>query len=286
MKLPHMGLRLALPLATFAAASALLAGASPAASAAGTGWIRCAHLSPNTPAVDVYLYSFGNPNAEMVLNHVRYGDVSSYMAIASGQYTVAMRMAGMAPGSPPVLSTSLDVAPGGAYTVAGLGPHSGLRLQVLMDRTTAPPGRALVRVIQASLHEHRVTVTDGSLVLARHLPFSRVTGYRSVPPGSRTVRVAGTSAKASQRVRLSADTIHTLVVLDQSSGLAVDSLEDAAGSHVMPVGSAGTGLGGAAPSAPHSSPAPWLLSLAGGVMLVAAGAIRLHRIRSGASHLP
>ena len=39
----------------------LAVSAAPAASAAsssGVGWIRLAHLSPNTPAVDVYLYSF------------------------------------------------------------------------------------------------------------------------------------------------------------------------------------------------------------------------------------
>ena len=47
------------------ATSALLLGIPAAATAyassatTGTGWIRLAHLSPNTPAVDVYLYSYG-----------------------------------------------------------------------------------------------------------------------------------------------------------------------------------------------------------------------------------
>ena len=60
------------------AASTLLLGVPAAAAsaassaAAGTGWIRLAHLSPNTPAVDVYLYSFGNSNAKIVLRHVAY----------------------------------------------------------------------------------------------------------------------------------------------------------------------------------------------------------------------
>ena len=52
-------------------AVAAVAFAAPAASAsAGHGWLRLAHLSPNTPAVDVYLYSFGNPDAQIVLKHV------------------------------------------------------------------------------------------------------------------------------------------------------------------------------------------------------------------------
>src|ERR1700758_5745833 len=86
----------------------------------GSGWIRLAHLSPNTPAVDVYLYSFGDPTAELVLHHVGYGVVSPYESLAAGDYSVAMRAAGAVDTSKPVLSTSLTVAPGGAYTVARL----------------------------------------------------------------------------------------------------------------------------------------------------------------------
>jgi len=282
MMLSRRALRLATPFAVFFLASGLLIGASSAASASGTGWVRCAHLSPNTPAVDVYLYSFGNTKAAIVLKHVAYGDVSSYMAVASGQYTVAMRAAGAAATSSPVLSTSVRVSTGASYTVAGLGPASGLRLQVLADRMTSPPGQALVRVIQASLQQHKVTVTEGGRVLARQLAFASVTGYRAVSPGEHTVRVAGGTDHAARRLRLSADTIHTLVVLDASKGLRVDSLEDAAGSHAMPVGAAGTGLGGAAPRAPRSSAPLWLVGMAGGGLLAAAGAVRLRRIRGDA----
>src|ERR1700685_23114 len=69
-----------------------LAVAAPSASAStGVGWITLAHLSPNTPAVDVYLYSFGNSNAMIVLRHVSYGTVSPFSQVAAGDYTVAMR---------------------------------------------------------------------------------------------------------------------------------------------------------------------------------------------------
>ena len=81
------------------AASTLLLGVPAAAAsaassaAAGTGWIRLAHLSPNTPPVDVYLYSFGNSDAKIVLHHVAYGEVSPYEAVTAGDYSVAMRAA-------------------------------------------------------------------------------------------------------------------------------------------------------------------------------------------------
>ena len=142
------------------AGPATAAGAAPAA--AGTGWVRCAHLSPNTPAVDVYMYSFGDPKAMMVLKHVSYGAVSEYMKVKAGEYTAAMRPAGArAPASKPVLSANIMVHAGHAYTVAGMGPAKGLRLQVLDDALTTPKGKSLVRVIQASLKEHHVTVKAG-----------------------------------------------------------------------------------------------------------------------------
>ena len=129
------------------ATSALLLGIPAAATAyassatTGTGWIRLAHLSPNTPAVDVYLYSFGNSNAMIVLHHVAYGTVSPYETVQAGDYSVAMRGAGASATSQPVLSTSVTISAGHAYTVAGMGPESGLRLQVLDDELTTPPGK-------------------------------------------------------------------------------------------------------------------------------------------------
>ena len=155
------------------AVPATAAAAAPAAS--GYGWIRLAHLSPNTPAVDVYLYSYGMPNAMIVLHHVSYGTVSPYEKVASGEYTVAMRAAGAAPSSTPVLSSNLMVHAGHAYTVAGMGPEKELRLQVLDDQLSTPRGKALVRVIQASLTQHRVTVRSGQAVLASDLAFASVT---------------------------------------------------------------------------------------------------------------
>jgi Domain of unknown function (DUF4397) len=295
MKLPRTALRFVMPVAMLSLAPGFLAAAPSVASAStasqGTGWIRLAHLSPNTPAVDVYLYSFGDPSAHIVLKHVGYGAVSPYEPVTGGSYSVAMRPAGASPSSSPVLSASVRVASGSAYTVAGLGPASGLRLQVLSDKLTSPPGRALVRVIQASLKEHNVTVTDGKVVLAPQLAFATVTGYRTVSPGQQHVRVAGASDKVTQSVDLSADTIHTLVVLDGKRGLKLDSLEDAAGNQVMPVGGAGTGLGGAAGSAhggtspSRGSTGPWALGIAAGILFALAGALRLHRIRAAAGRV-
>src|SRR5260370_8136568 len=84
--------------------------ASPASTAAPpTGWLRLAHLSPNTPPVDVYLYSLGNSHARVVLHHVSYGTVSPYLRAAAGVYPVAMRPAGAPATPPPALPTPLHL---------------------------------------------------------------------------------------------------------------------------------------------------------------------------------
>ncbi len=246
--------------------------------AQGVGWLRLAHLSPNTPPVDVYLYSFGNPNAHVVLRHVSYGTVSPYLTVASGEYTVAMRSVGSAATSAPVLSTSVQVAAGRAYTVAGMGPASGLRLQICKDALATPPGLALVRVIQASLLQHQVTSTIGTDVVARKQAFATVTPYQAISPGMRAVHASAASANAWRNVKLSAGTIHTLLVLDGPRGLEISDLEDAAGSHVIPAVAPATGLGGTAPR-PGSSPALWLVTAAAGLLLTLAGARRAYRLR-------
>src|SRR5215467_355388 len=250
--------------------------ASASAATAGTGWIRLAHLSPNTPAVDVYLYSFGDSSAELVLHHVAYGDTSPYETLAAGEYTVAMRAAGAAPTTKPALSASLTVEARHSYTVAGLGPESGLRLAVLDDQLTPPDGKALVRVIQASLHDHAVTVSYGGIALATSLAFGSVTAYKSVDPETVTVHVAGSSDNTSTAITVAAGTVHTLVVLDGANGLTIDNLGDAAGSAVPPAGGAATGFGGTAPHVP--SPLPWLILVAAGSLVTVVGGLGLRRL--------
>jgi Domain of unknown function (DUF4397) len=264
-------------------AAGTAAAASASSMSSGTGWVRCAHLSPNTAPVDIYLYSFGDPKAMDVLRHVPYGEVGMYMKMPAGEYTAAIRKAGAPAGTVPVLSANLMVHAGHAYTVAVIGPANALRLQGLTDRLTTPHGKSMVRVIQASLKEPHVTVRAGSATLASNLAFASVTPYGADKPGQWMLHAAGGSETWSGNVKLTAGTIHTLVVLDSPSGLKVADLMDAAGSAMMPEGGVDTGLGGTAPG-PAPSPLPWLAGLASGLLLAAAAAIRLRRSRAVARH--
>ena len=284
-----MTLRLVRTLGWLAVVPVLLAGVvawavavSPAASAAPMaapdGWVRIAHLSPQAPAMDIYLYPFGDPARPTVLKDVAYGDVSAYMALAPGQYTVAMRGFDAPASSQPALVSSFMVSAQTAYTVAALGPDPGLKVDVLKDQMSSLSGTTLVRVLQASLKEDQVTVSSGSSVLARGLALGQVTPYTAVAAGERTVKMAGRGGDTAMSLTLTTDTVHTIVVLDGPSGLKADDLTDAVGIGAMPAGGAGTGLGGTAVR-PAASLTPWLLTVAAGALLVAAGTIGIGRSR-------
>jgi Domain of unknown function (DUF4397) len=271
------GRRAARTLAALACVLAAVGVAGPASAAgSGSGWLRLAHLSPNTPPVDVYLYSFGNPRAFIVLHHVAYGTVSPYQRVATGDYTVAMRSLGAAPTSKPVLSATVDVVAGNAYTVAGMGPFTALRLEVMRDRLNTPPGKALVRVIEASLRQDRATVTIGGDRVTYGLAFGKSTGYEAVAPGAWTMRATGPTQDASARIRLAAGSIRTVVLLDEPGRLALHTLTDAVGSTRAPRGGAATGLGGTA-ARPGPSLLPWLAILALGLAVFFFGASRRRR---------
>jgi hypothetical protein len=198
-----------------------------------------------------------------------------------------MRPVGASAASPPSVSTSFMVSAGTNYTVASIGSASIRKLEVLTDQTAGQAGgQALVRVIQASVKQPKVTVSVGADTLARQLAFGSATSYQAVEPGTPTVTFAAPGGRAAKAVTLPAGSVHTIVVLDEASGskLKIDNLTDAAGSlQSAPKGGAATGMGGTAPGA-GGGPGlvPWLATLAGGLLLAVAGGLGLRRSRRAA----
>lgn len=270
-----------LAVAVLAALPLALATSPTAATSAPTiGWVRLAHLSPDTPSVDVYLYAFGEPQAQVVLEHVGYGALSPYQRLDPGRYTVAMRGDGADPDSPPVISTTVDVGAGEAFTVAGMGRTASLKIQILADELSTPPGMATLRVIQASLQSPQVDVTSDDGTIAQGLRFPAFTSYEPVAPGATTLRVEGASSQASLLVAFEPASIHTLVVLDQPSGdLRLLDLVDASGTTKTPIGGVNTGGGGTAPGQSPALPAVTLWLVATVLCAAFVGAVAVATVR-------
>ena len=76
-----------------------------------------------------------------------------------GSYAVSVRPAGTPVSEPPVLSLTVELEAGQAYTVAGLGTKDEPRLERLVDDLTPPAdGSANVRLLPASLAAPTVDV--------------------------------------------------------------------------------------------------------------------------------
>lgn len=247
-----------------AASSAL----APAAAAASEeeGLFRLAHLSPDTPAGDVYVDSVSDPDVQLTFPGVEYGMVSDYQEVPAGTYTISMLPVGSPPDAPPILSATVDVAPGSARTVAGLGTFADLGLDVLEDDLTLPPAdQARVRVIAAAADAESLDVTtDDGTVVASDLPFATATDHVDVPGGPATLTVTPDDGPAVQLpVDLAAGSVYTLLVLDDGTGgLTVQRALDAAGSGTVPVGGVQTGAGGAADGAASATTATVAVAVA------------------------
>lgn len=246
--------------ASVAALSLLPLTAISATAAEMPGYVRLAHLSPDTPKVDVWLTSFRGNKFSTMLPSVGYGDVSDYQRLSPGTYTVAMRQPGASENSAPLLSTNVIVVSGNAYTVAGVGRFANISLRVLTDDLSHPsPGKARMRVVQASSVAPVVDVsTTTGKTVATDVRFPSTTSYAEVPAQPWTLeadpQVAGVKT-AQESVDVKAGSIYTVLVLDKGkTAVQLDVVTDAAGSATMPVGSVDTGLGGMAPAADHGLP--------------------------------
>lgn len=280
--------RRTVPMLLLAGLALLLGVALPSsAGAADTGMLRLAHLSPDTPSVDVYVDSVSSPDTGIVLTGVGYGTVSDYQSVPAGTYTVSMRSAGAPASSAPVLSTTVTVAPGTAFTVAGVGTFAQLGLTVLDDDLTTPPtGDARARVVNASqtLSPASVAIAGGQS-LSSDLAFPDLTDYVALPGGSTTLQVSGASGSPTDLpVDLADGSSYTVLLLDGDSGVRVETVLDAASPGVVPTGGVEAGGGGAAAG---GSTLPYAL---GGVAVVAlvgaclAGGRRLPGRSSTARH--
>ena len=258
--------------AAVAALATVVLPATPAL-AAGDGYVRLAHLSPDTPAVDVYLKSDSGTAKDQKFDGVAYGAMSDYLRLPTGTYSVAMRKAGAAASTPPVLTTQVTVDNGAAYTVAGVGRYADLGLRVLKDDLDLPgAGESKIRIIQASVRAPVLDVGGANgKSIADGVQFATTTAYREVNPGKWTVRVKPTGGGEASDLpcTLGAGNVYSLLVLDDKSGGLKPQLHiDAARQGGVPQGGVATGEGGTQPQSPVQ-----LAVLLAGVAAVATGGV-------------
>ena len=256
-----------------------LALAAPAFAQGGEdAQVRVAHVSPDAPNVDVYV------NGEPVLTDVPYTTVSSYLSLPAGTQQVTVYAAGDT--SSPVIDVPVELAAGGAYTIAAVGlvTDGSITAQVYQDDLRAPSaGNAKLRVIHASPDAGPVDVVPrGGEPLVTDLAFPDDTPYAEVPAGTYTldVNAAGTNqtvltvpdaALASGGV-YSAFAVGTVY----ADSLDVLLVQDNAGTGAT--ASATASASASADSLPHTGGSAWLPSTVA-IVLACSGVVALVLVR-------
>jgi hypothetical protein len=277
----------ALATAVLLGAGLSLLTAAPA-QGAGVGYVRLAHLSPDSPEVDVYLDPTGpnKPNfASKVFGGVGYGVVSPYQILPVGTYLVSMRPKGAPASTPTTLTAIVNVAAGKAYTVAGVGKNVDLGLRVLNDDLSRPQsGKAKVRIIQASGIAPLLDISlPNGTPIATGVAFATTTPYQQVTPGTFGLQLkpAGSGTASTVNCTLDSGDVYSLIVLDGANGRLTAQLRvDARGGSNVPVDGVGTGGGGALRS---SNPLAMIgigVALMAAVALLSMRLVRLSRRRS------
>jgi hypothetical protein len=218
----------------------------PASAAAGDGWVRLAHLSPDTKAVNITLSSLSGDVTLFKLKNVGYGAVSNYVRLPQGTYALAMVPASNTdPNATPIVSGSVQVSAGKAETVAALGLNKDLKTKVISDDLNqSTGGDAAVRVVQASVKHDTVSVSAGSKDVASDVSFGDVSSYAKIPAGSTTLALKAGSVSDTAAQTFPAGTIHTVFVLDKADGgLTVAAALDSSATAATPIGSVDTGGG-------------------------------------------
>ncbi len=157
--------------------------------AGATANLRAIHLSPDAPAVDVWV------NGNRVLQNVTYEMISGYLTVPAGQVQVQITAAGMT--EPIVLDTVATLTADMYYTAAasGLLNNGDIQAVLMADNMMTSGAEANVRFVHTSPDAPAVDIAvNGGPVLFSNVPFRAVGDYLSVAPGSYflEVRLAGT----------------------------------------------------------------------------------------------
>ncbi|NGP46756.1 DUF4397 domain-containing protein [Bacillaceae bacterium SIJ1] len=138
-------------------------------------YIRVLHASPDAPPVDVYV------NGQPLLRQFAYEQFSQYARVPENKYVIEVFPAGET--DQPVLSETLTLEGGQAYTLAVGNRLEDLSLYVYEDSPRVPANESKVRFIHLAPGAPNVTVRvkDRDNVF-ENVAFSEVTDYLGISP--------------------------------------------------------------------------------------------------------
>jgi hypothetical protein len=153
------------------------------ASAASPSYVRVIHASPFVGNADVFV------DGTKLLSSFQFGAVTDYVTVPAGPHKVQIALVGKGIGAS-VISETLAVSPGVAYTVAATGATpSSLALQVFIDNNLLSPGTAKLRVYQLSPDAGSISMDTGGNSLLSGIGYQSASNYLAIVAGTYIVGV-------------------------------------------------------------------------------------------------
>ena len=179
------------------ALSLTFAACTPMSAVTTTANLRVAHLSPNTPNVDVVL------DGRTVLVNVPFKAVSAYLKVPTGPHDISVFVAGTT--TNPAIQVKGITLEAKNYTVGAIGLLSGagtqaLKAQVYVDDLSVNATKARVRVIHASPDAPNVDVAvqGGGAIVVTNLAYpTATTTYLELAAGVAALEIRATDSSAA-----------------------------------------------------------------------------------------
>jgi transforming growth factor-beta-induced protein len=167
--------------------------------AADTGFvnIQVAHLSPDTPAVDVYV------NGDAAITNLEFNSLTDWITLPAGAYDIAVAPAGTSIDQAAIGPASFDLPAGQFLTIAAIGSLEAGTLApaiIAQDYSPVPEGSARVKLFHAIEDAPAVDVLASGTVLVRQLGFPGTLGDNDglfvveVPAGTYDISVVPNGA--------------------------------------------------------------------------------------------
>jgi Domain of unknown function (DUF4397) len=195
--------------------------------------LRVAHLSPNTPNVDIWL----DGKVVDALKNVPFKTVSGYLKIPIGKHDIAVYATGTT--SNPAINVTGVILEKKNYTVGAIGLLNGTAAQALtakifVDDLTVNATKARVRVIHASPDAPAVDVgvkgDAPAAAVVKNIKFPDATAaYLELAPALE-IRPTGTATVALgfNTPALEANKVYTVFAVNTLAKLEVIAVADAA----------------------------------------------------------
>jgi len=167
--------------------------------AATPAFVRVIHASPFIGAADVFV------DGAPLLSSFQFGAVTNYVSVPSGPHKVQIALVGKGINAS-VITQTLTVASGVAYTVAAIGAQStNLALKVFIDNNRIASGSSKVRVYQLSPDSGPLDVGMPSKTLVTGLPYQNTSNYVTIAPGTYQFTVTAPAANVSHSINATLD---------------------------------------------------------------------------------